>query len=51
MIFGTYFKIDVFWHSPQVHQVRQWFGDRGARIFYYSLGSAIMAFGLFISTQ
>lgn len=51
MILGTYLKIDAFWNSEQVHQVRRWFGDRGASIFYYSIGGAILAFGLFISTQ
>jgi hypothetical protein len=51
MILGTYFKIDGFWNSEQVHQVRRWFGDRGASIFYYSIGGAILAFGLFVSTQ
>jgi hypothetical protein len=51
MILGTYLKIDAFWNSEQVHQVRRWFGDRGASIFYYSIGGAILAFGLFVSTQ
>jgi hypothetical protein len=51
MILGTYLKIDAFWNSEQVHQVRRWFGDRGASIFYYAIGGAILAFGLFLSTQ
>jgi hypothetical protein len=51
MILGTYLKIDGFWNSEQVHQVRRWFGDRGASIFYYAIGGAILAFGLFLSTQ
>ena len=38
MIAGTYFKMDAFWNSQQVSKVRTWFGDRGASIFYYSIG-------------
>jgi hypothetical protein len=50
MIAGTYLKIDTFWNSEQVRQVRSWFGDRGASIFYYSIGGGLLAFGLFLST-
>lgn len=50
MIAGTYLELDYFWNSQQVRQVRSWLGDRGARIFYYSIGGGILAFGLFLST-
>ena len=50
MIAGTYFKMDTFWNSQQVRKVRNWFGDRGASIFYYSIGGGLLAFGFFLST-
>lgn len=46
----TRLKPDYYWQSEQVRQVRSCFGDRGASIFYDSLGGFIvgesLAFGI-----
>ena len=46
LIVGSYAKPHYFWCSNQVTRVRTWLGDRGASIFYYSIGAAILAIGI-----
>ncbi|NJM69073.1 MAG: hypothetical protein HC862_01980 [Scytonema sp. RU_4_4] len=46
----TRLKPDYYWQSEQVRQVRSWFGDRGASVFYYSIGGLILALSIIALT-
>lgn len=42
LIWGTVCKPRFFWKSTQVLTIRQRFGDRGAEIFYCSIGGSLL---------
>ncbi|WP_232224253.1 hypothetical protein [Mastigocladopsis repens] len=46
----TRLKPDFYWKSEQVSRVRSWFGERGASIFYYSIGGFILTLGIIALT-
>ncbi len=50
LIVMTRLKPDFYWKSEQVSRVRSWFGERGASIFYYSIGGFILTLGIIALT-